>query len=186
MKKKAQFLTLKELLLTSRFPAQGFTMLEVLAALMISFAFLMGALNGITMAVWMQVKAERQAQANYWIQQDLENVKSLAATQATDTTKCTSVFSTSYAGALQTQIQSVIVGSSISYITSGNTVTTTSTSPLVNKSYQLVRITRESNTIPSTPQLLTITYTVQELNDSTRTLATLYTEIIPAPAMACP
>jgi len=184
MKKKAQFLPLKELLLTSTFPNQGFTMLEVLAALMISFAFLMGALNGITMAVWMQVKAERQAQANYWIQQDLENVKSLAAAQAADpTNRCNSAFSTSYAGALQTQIQSVIVGSSISYSTSGNIVTTTSTSPLVNKSYQLVRTTSGAN---SNPQLLTISYTVREPNDNTRTLATLYTEIIPAPSMACP
>ena len=183
MKKKAQLLLWKELLLTSTFPAQGFTMLEVLAALMISFAFLMGALNGITMAVWMQVKAERQAQANYWIQQDLENVKYLAGTQATNTANCTSVFSTSYARELQTQIQSVIVGSSISYSTSGNTVTTTSTSPLVNKSYQLVRTTSGAD---SNPQLLTISYTVQEPNDNTRTLATLYTEIISAPAMACP
>lgn len=166
--KKAQFLPFKELLLTSTFPNQGFTMLEVLAALMISFAFLMGALNGITMAVWMQVKAERQAQANYWIQQDLENVKYLAGTQTADpTNRCNKPFSSSYAGALQTTL-----GAS-----------TTLTKALANKSYQLIRTTGGSN---SNPQLLTISYTVREPNDNTRTLATLYTEIIPAPAMACP
>ncbi|MFM7383632.1 MAG: prepilin-type N-terminal cleavage/methylation domain-containing protein, partial [Microcystaceae cyanobacterium] len=32
---------------TSSSPLQGFTMLEVLAALMISFAFLMGTLNAL-------------------------------------------------------------------------------------------------------------------------------------------
>jgi prepilin-type N-terminal cleavage/methylation domain-containing protein len=186
--KKAQFLPFKELLLTSTFPNQGFTMLEVLAALMISFAFLMGALNGITMAVWMQVKAERQAQANYWIQQDLEMVKYQAATLTADpTNKCTSFFSTSYARALQTksEIQSFIVRTSASSSINGNIVTTTLTQPLVNKPYQITRITNGSDT---NSQLLTISYTVRDPNDNdpNKNLATLYTEIIPAPAMACP
>ena len=191
MKKKAQFLPFKELLLTSTFPNQGFTMLEVLAALMISFAFLMGALNGITMAVWMQVKAERQAQANYWIQQDLENIRSQAvlpetdaiytspsggvtactpSTSSTPNTCCpqtTPTYNAGFARRLEAKVDA----------------TTPVNRTIMGKSYTMTRNT--SGTDPN-PQILTINYTIGETSDNTRTLANLYTEIIPAPAMACP
>ena len=174
MKKKAQFLLFKELLLTSTFPAQGFTMLEVLAALMMSFAFLMGALNGIVITAWMQVKAERQAQANYWIQQDLENIQSAAANQTTNTAQCTSVFNTSYAGALR----NTLLGSTSTAASASQTFSKS----LVNKSYTLTRTMGGSN---SSPQILTLQYTVRNASD-TSDLATLYTEVIPPKAMACP
>jgi len=194
--KKAQFLPFKELLLTSTFPAQGFTMLEVLAALMISFAFLMGALNGITMAVWMQVKAERQAQANYWIQQDLENIRYQASIQAVGNTtnRCSSDVTQSYAGDLKTQIASTLInGNSIasstssatsgtpSVTTSTTTTTATSATPLVNKFYGITRIARVSS---SSHQILTLSYTVGNTGDVSN-MATLYTEIIPPNALSC-
>lgn len=226
--KKAQFLPFKELLLTSTFPAQGFTMLEVLAALMISFAFLMGALNGITMAVWMQVKAERQAQANYWIQQDLERVRSEAANlPASSTTSptytassaCTGNFSagTSYGrllldklGATATGITttspaitstSSAAGSQQTQIVktdeASTTFVTNSTRKFSGKEYRLVRVAEGYD---SNPQLLRLTYRVGIPTDSTSDadriqndtptntsiIATLYTEIIPSPVMACP
>ena len=90
------------LLLLRGGPSQGFTMLEVLVALMISFAFLMGTMNAMVIAAVMQVKAERQAQALYWIQQDVESVRAAAASQPEDDNKCTQTFSTSYSGDLRT------------------------------------------------------------------------------------
>jgi hypothetical protein len=142
----------------------GFSMLEVLVAMMVVFLTFMTSLNGLLYAAMFQVKAERQAQATYWIQQDLENVKSIAAAQATNTAKCTSVFSTSYAGALRTTLGA----------------TTTQTKPLVNTSYTL---TRDTNVTDTNPQILTITYKVS--NSSDITLATLYTEVIPPKALSC-
>ena len=218
MKKKAQFLPLKELLLTSAFPNQGFTMLEVLAALMMSFAFLMGALNGITMAVWMQVKAERQAQANYWIQQDLERVRSEAANLTTSSSACTGNFSTSTSygylllNALATNTDLTTTSPAITSIASpagkqqtqiaktgeaSTTFVTNSTRKFSGKEYRLVRVAEGYD---SNPQLLRLTYKVgiptdstsdtDRIQDDTPTntsiIATLYTEIIPAPAMACP
>jgi prepilin-type N-terminal cleavage/methylation domain-containing protein len=229
--KKAQFLPFKELLLTSTFPNQGFTMLEVLAALMISFAFLMGALNGITMAVWMQVKAERQAQANYWIQQDLERVRSEAAnlpasskTSPTYTalSACTGDFSagtsSSYGRLLLDKLGATATGittTSPALITitspelgsrqtqivktdeASTTFVTNSTKKFSGKEYRLVRVAEGYD---SNPQVLRLTYKVgiptdstsdaDRIQDDTPTntsiIATLYTEIIPSAAMACP
>ncbi len=151
-------------------------MLEVLAALMISFAFLMGTLNALAITALMQVKAERQAQATYWIQQDLENIRSRAS-NSSDTafstctgspnSCCATTFAASYAGKLQTALGAT-------YTTSKNIVG--------NKSYTLSRISAGSNT---NPQILQLTYSVYETGDTNRTLATLYTELIPPAALSC-
>lgn len=175
MKKTAQFLLLnRRLLLTSEPSAQGFTMLEVLAGLMMTFAFFMGTLNAVVINAWMQAKAERQAQANYWIQQDLENIQSAAANQATDTTKCTSTFNSSYAGTLR----NTLLGST----STATSVDQTFSKSLANKPYTLTRSMSGSN---SSPQILALQYTVSSTSDPSN-LATLYTEVIPPKALACP
>jgi hypothetical protein len=111
-----------------------------------------------------QVKADRQAKAVYWIQQDLENVRSLAAAQATDSTKCTAVFSTSYAGGLKTTVDAV---------------STTTGRP--GTDYTMTRTTGGSNT---NAQILTISYTITNTS-YTSSLATLYAEVIPPKALSC-
>ncbi|PZV26364.1 MAG: prepilin-type cleavage/methylation domain-containing protein [Snowella sp.] len=147
-------------------PDSGLSMLEVLVAMMVVFFTMMGALNGLLYATLFQVKAERQAQATYWIQQDLENVKSLAAAQATNTALCTSAFSTSYAGALKTTVDAI---------------TPSTSNPLLTR-YSMIRTTAGTNT---NPQILTISYTVRETSDTTKVLATLYTEVMPPQALSC-
>jgi Tfp pilus assembly protein PilV len=170
--------------------SQGFTMLEVLAAMMIAFAFLMGTLNAMLAATMMQVKAERQAQATYWIQQDLENIQAQAGAQLPDPNKCTSVFSTSYAGSLNTSNASTGIPVVKFESTDANATYTTGTNSLVatavatsitGKSYTMTRTTGGSNT---NPQILTITYTVQNASDPDA-IATLYTEVIPPKALSC-
>ncbi len=158
-------------------------MLEVLAALMISFAFLMGTLNALAITALMQVKAERQAQATYWIQQDLETIRAQAASQTVDSNKCKPLFSDSYAGLLNNQIATLnlIAGNYASETTSGNQLTMTSAKTLVNRPYTMTRITSGSDT---NSQILTISYTVGNTGDASN-LATLYTEIIPPAALSC-
>ncbi len=166
---------------------KGLSLLEVLVATMVVFLTLMGALQGVLYAAIFQVKAERQALASYWIQQDLENIQSIAASSVpSDNNKCTSAFTTSYAGAstnsLQALTQAVIAGNYVSNSKSGTTVTTIGTRSLFNKPYTMTRITSGSDT---NPQVLTISYTVNNANDVSN-LATLYTEIIPSAALSCP
>ena len=80
----------------------GLSMLEVLVAMMVVFLTFMTSLNGLLYATLFQVKAERQAQATYWIQQDLESVKAAAASSTVvppDPTKCNKTsFADSHAG----------------------------------------------------------------------------------------
>ncbi|MGA1622646.1 MAG: type IV pilus modification PilV family protein, partial [Synechocystis sp.] len=61
-------------------------MFEVLVALMMSFLFLTGTLNAMVVSAIFQVKAERQAQASYWIQENLEEVRATAASYDLATT----------------------------------------------------------------------------------------------------
>ncbi|MEA5508633.1 prepilin-type N-terminal cleavage/methylation domain-containing protein [Crocosphaera sp. UHCC 0190] len=65
---------------------QGFSLLEVLVAILVSSAFLMGTLQAMTINTVMQVKAERQAQAGFWIQEDLEKVQAEASEMTFDLT----------------------------------------------------------------------------------------------------
>ncbi len=175
-------------LMLVKFPSQGFTMLEVLVAILMVFGFLMGTLNAMLAATVMQIKAERQAQATYWIQEDLENVRAAAGSQAADTIKCTSAFSTSYAGALNTStvipvIKYETTDSAPSYsIGASVLVATVTASSVAGKSYTMTRTTGGSNT---NPNLLTISYTVNNSGDPDA-IATLYTEVIPAQALSCP
>lgn len=58
---------------------QGFSLFEVTIAILISSAFLMGTLQAMTINAVMQINAERQAQANFWIQQDIERLQAAAS-----------------------------------------------------------------------------------------------------------
>lgn len=57
---------------------RGFTMMEVLVAILAATAFLLGTLQAVAINAVLQVRAERQVQASFWIQEDLERVKAAA------------------------------------------------------------------------------------------------------------
>ena len=172
---------------------QGFAMLEVLVAMMITFGFLMATLNAMTAATMVQVQAERRAAALYWIQQDLENIQALADAQATDadgnpiTNECSSTFSTSYAGRLNTATAIPVAkyqstDPSPTYTTGTNSLVATAVaSSIIGGSYTMTRTTAGTDT---NPQLLTIRYRVQNASDPDA-IATLYTEVIPPRALNC-
>lgn len=110
-----------------------------------------------------QVKAERQAQASYWIQEDLEEIRALAANfTTTSTANCT-------ASTVATDFN-----------TNGLAVlTATPSRTIVGRAYTLTR-TRTPNS-----NVLQITYSVGTTATPAETLATLYTEVLPAAALTC-
>jgi hypothetical protein len=137
-------------------------MLEVLVALMISFAFLMGTMNAMVIAAVMQVKAERQAQALFWIQQDLETVRAAAA---------------NFSGTC---------GSMGSGLDASLGTISPATRNLVSKSYVIERTETGSGNV------LQLSYRVGENNGSgvivtstANDIATLYTEVLPSAALSC-
>lgn len=173
-------------------PDSGLSMLEVLVAMMVVFLTFMTSLNGLLYATMFQVKAEKQAQAVYWIQQDLERVKSLAASASTAAiytappsgiTACSGVGSantcvsgvTTYNNGFARRLEGNLDGSST------GTDVVAKTDNLLGKSYNLIR---NASGDDANPQVLKITYTVREANDSTKVLATLYTEILPSAALS--
>lgn len=57
----------------------GFSLLEVIIAILTITAFLTGTLQLMAVDALYKVRSERQAQANFWIQEDFEDVKYLAS-----------------------------------------------------------------------------------------------------------
>ena len=139
-------------------------MFEVLVALMMSFLFLTGTLNAMVASTIFQVRAERQAQAGYWIQEDLEEIRALAANYTTTpTANCTN---------------STVA---TDFYTSGLTsLTATPSRTIVGRTYTLTR-TRTPNS-----NVLQIAYSVGTTATPAETIATLYTEVLPQAALSCP
>jgi prepilin-type N-terminal cleavage/methylation domain-containing protein len=157
---------------------QGFTMFEVLIALMISFLFLTGTLNAMVMATVMRVRAERQAQAGYWIKEDLEQVRALAASY-TVKTGCPTGVGAAFRDANNSTDADLTNNGLASLPTPGNRTILGRTASL----------TRDPN---ASDNVLGLTYTVRntEITNTTaepnkNVIATLYTEVLPAAALSC-
>jgi prepilin-type N-terminal cleavage/methylation domain-containing protein len=60
-------------------PEQGFTMVEVLVAILIATIFIIVTMQMMVIAAVFKVRAQEYAEATTWIQKDLENVKYNAA-----------------------------------------------------------------------------------------------------------
>lgn len=58
---------------------KGFSLFEVLVSIMVTSAFIVGTLQAMAINAFLQVKAERESQANFWIQEDMEQVQAVAA-----------------------------------------------------------------------------------------------------------
>jgi prepilin-type N-terminal cleavage/methylation domain-containing protein len=58
---------------------QGFTLVEVLVAILIAIIFVTIAMQMMVMAAFFKVRAQEYAEATSWIQEDLENLKYQAA-----------------------------------------------------------------------------------------------------------
>jgi Tfp pilus assembly protein PilV len=181
----------------------GFTMIEVLLAILTVTLFLTGTLQLIAINTFYKMKNKQEAQASFWIQEDLEEVRSLA----TNTNLTASCYPTrvnqTYAYALQLAIQnqdtdpnSPLPGASPKALLVSNTTQSPNA-----KMYKMVReysinFDDNSNTIDQ-PTVLKINYKVEDINASSlsRTLnrdinrdpviATQYAEVIPNESFNC-
>ncbi|MGK7954314.1 MAG: hypothetical protein AB4063_03475 [Crocosphaera sp.] len=57
----------------------GFSLFEVIIAILVSSAFIMGTLQAMTINAVLQIKSERQAKATFLIQQDVEKLQAAAS-----------------------------------------------------------------------------------------------------------
>jgi len=183
----------------------GFTMIEVLLAILTVTLFLTGTLQLIAINTFYKMKNKQEAQASFWIQEDLEEVRSLA----TDTNLTASCYPTTvedtYANALRLAILSrdtnpnnLLPGSSPRALLVSNTTQSPNA-----KMYGMVRelsIDFDDGN-PSTidrPTVLKINYKVEDINARRNSLsrnqdintkdpviATQYAEVIPNASFEC-
>lgn len=152
---------------------QGFSMTEVLIATLTAFAFLIGSLQALAIQAVVKVRAEREAQATYWIQQDLASVTAAASDLADDsaTSRCgATVYEKGFAAKLRNNLFNNLEGTGNALDAKTPRYTSVADSPsknfnvqvaptrkLVNKDYRLVRIINpDINNI----NILKITYRV--------------------------
>ncbi|MFN6248081.1 type 4 pilin, partial [Microcystis sp.] len=149
-------------------------MLEVMIAILTITAFSIGTLQLMAFTALYKVRAERQAQANFWIQEDFEDVKFLASTLDVNSTPanpnvsadvCTNI-SQGYATALRRQLTAPT--------TPIPTEQLVGTRPFVRKNYSLYRT---FNITSTNPHRLRIDYRVQ--NQENDVIARSSVEVIP-------
>jgi Tfp pilus assembly protein PilV len=180
----------------------GFAMIEGLVAILTITLFLTGTLQLIAINTLYKMKNKQEAQASFWIQEDLEEVLSLATSNLTASCYPTNVNQT-YAYALKSAIQNrdtnadnPLPGSSPKALLVSNT----RQSPNA-KMYRMVReysinFDNDSSTIDQ-PTVLKINYKVEDINarsdspsrnrDINRDpiIATQYAEVIPNESFNC-
>jgi len=180
-------------------------MIEVLLAILTITFFLTGTLQLIAINTFYKMKNKQEAQASFWIQEDLEEVRSLAAD--TDTELTASCYPTrkeeTYAYALQSAIENrdtnadkPLPGSSPKALLVSNTTQSPNA-----KMYRMVReysinFDNDSSTIDQ-PTVLKINYKVEDINASSSSrsrnqdinrdpiIATQYAEVIPNGSFKC-
>jgi type II secretory pathway pseudopilin PulG len=119
-------------------PEEGFSILEVLVTALITVFFLLGALQAITLATLLRVKAQIKTEAVNWINSDLEEIKYRAYLLDFDTSTNTHTPDTSPGevcdtNTYATRLRSNLTGTSPTFPASGTTVS------LFNRTYQLSR-----------------------------------------------
>ena len=171
-------------------------MLEVIIAILTITAFLTGTLQLMAVNALYKVRAERQAKANFWIQEDFESVKALASSLDVNSSPanpnvsrdvCTGT--EGYATALRRQLTNTPLPT-----TPIPTETLVDTIPFVGtKKYSLYR-TFDINNQSANPHRLRIDYRVQlatgqiadDYRNQENVIAKSSVEVIPDASFKCP
>lgn len=158
---------------------QGFTLVEVLIAILITTLFVAVSMQAMVFAAVFKARAQQTAEATTWIQEDLEKVR-FEASQYKDTTECAATSADNgYADGLRDNV----TGSDQS---GTNTFTFPNKTFRTSKLFRMRRITTPLNTSPY--NLLQINYEVSPIISSTTVgspIAKFYTEVIPDAALQC-
>jgi len=143
----------------------GFSLLEVIIAILTITAFLTGTLQLMAVNALYKVRSERQAQANFWIQEDFEDAKYIASTLNVTSSPnyvspdvCTNI-NQGYATALRRQLTDIKLPTPIP--TDPQLVATRT---IVGKNYSLYRTFNIDNQSDN-PHLLRIEYKVKLADD---------------------
>lgn len=167
-------------------------MLEVIIAILTITAFSTGTLQLMAFTALYKVRAERQAKANFWIQEDFEDVKFLASTLDVSSSPnyvsldvCTNI-NQGYATALRRQLTATPLST-----TTIPTEQLVATRTIFGKNYSLYRT---FNITSANPHRLRIDYQVQlatgqiadDYQNQENVIARSSVEVIPNASFKCP
>jgi Tfp pilus assembly protein PilV len=176
-------------------------MMEVIIAILTITTFLTGTLQLMAVNALYKVRAERQAKANFWIQEDFEDIKALASTLDVNSSPPNTYISASvctnsnqgYATALRRELTST------SSPTTPPTEQLVASRIIVGKTYALYRRFPDNATAQANnPHRLRIDYRVElatgqiandyqtQNREGERVIAKSSVEVIPDASFRCP
>lgn len=163
----------------------GFTLIEVLAGILMATAFVLVAVQAIAISAVYRVRAQRESEALQWIQEDFENIKFGSLAPLTATCNATTTIA-GYGLALKTYTESTAFYNSIAPDPNGDGDNNRLTRNLLNKSYLMNRDTDVYNVAPY--NTMTVSYSISDPEsdpNAERPIASFYTEVIPDAAFNC-
>jgi prepilin-type N-terminal cleavage/methylation domain-containing protein len=172
----------------SQTQARGFTLSEVLVAILITTIFVAVAMQGMVVAMLLKSKALQIAEANRWVQADLEQIRSQITLQqlplGTNRARCHPATSDlGFADLVRDNLAGANVTGVADY-SLANLVATSQT----GKTFQIARTLG----IPATPEnteakILGIEYTVTPTHGGNleQPILHFYTEVMPDAALQC-
>lgn len=169
-------------------PAGGFTLSEVLVAILLTTTFVAVAMQGMVVAMLLKSKALQLAEANRWVQADLESIRSkLAIAQLPLSTNRYRCHPSSAEAGFADLVRDNVAGSNVTGSTDYQLTPIVVTSQ-TSKTFQIAR----TLSIPATPEnaeakILGIQYTVTPSNGGNleRPILHFYTEVMPDAALQC-
>jgi Tfp pilus assembly protein PilV len=153
----------------------GFSLTEVLVAMLIAFFFVLGSMQALVLATAFRVKAQEKQRANQLIQEDIEQINLAARDLALDHSKCgATTYNNGYAKNLWDNLPGI-----------------PSDKQLLDDEGKTYRLSRQADTTNSASphKVLKINYEVKEWDGSAlvgNAIATDYIEVIPNAAVQCP
>jgi type II secretory pathway pseudopilin PulG len=172
----------------SNTPEGGFTLSEVLVAILIVTTFVAVAMQGMVVAMLLKSKALQLAEANRWVQADLENIRSkLTLAQLPLSNHQSRCHPASAEGGFADLVRDNLAESNVTGTVDYQLPPIAATSQ-TSKTFQIAR----TLSIPSTPEnteakILGIQYTVAPNNGGNleRPILHFYTEVMPDAALQC-
>lgn len=170
---------------------QGFTLVEVLVAILITTLFVAVSMQAMVLAAVFKARAQESAEATTWIQEDLENVK-YQASRYKDNTECApAIINNGYADGFRDSLLKLNNPTNDPANKIGNQ---TGSYPEIfeetsrtKKKFRLRRITNPVDVAPY--NRLEVSYDVSPIistNTFGKSIANFYTEVIPNAAFQCP
>lgn len=154
---------------------KGFTLLEVVVAMLVAFFFVIGSMQALVLATAIRVKAQEKQRANQLIQEDIEQIRFEAETLDENVSLCSATgYTNSYASSLANRLSNVAVPAD---------------KQLLDDKGDTYRLTRTINTNESTSKILKIDFSVQKLKGEKlvgEPIDTDSIEVIPNEAVNCP